>query len=120
MSPPTTRHQQLILLDHDKADMLDALARNGGVPKQTLLREAVDILLGMAGAPYGSPRVDVMKNRLMTCELAMTKALKKGATQEDIQRYCAETRVMVHLVLEDIGAPKESRISYSGPAKGRR
>jgi len=41
----TTRHQQLILLDHEKADLLAKLAERTRIPRQVLLREAVDDLL---------------------------------------------------------------------------
>lgn len=42
---PTTRHQQAIYLDHDKARLLDELSRESRIPKAVLLREAVDDLL---------------------------------------------------------------------------
>lgn len=42
---PTTKHQQLILLEHDKAALLDELSAETRIPKQILLREAVDDLL---------------------------------------------------------------------------
>jgi hypothetical protein len=41
----TKKHQQLILLDHDKAALLDRLSADTRVPKQAYLREAVDLLL---------------------------------------------------------------------------
>jgi len=41
----TTRHQQAIYLDHDKAKLLDSLAARTRLAKQVLLREAVDLLL---------------------------------------------------------------------------
>lgn len=41
----TTRHQQAIYLDHDKAKLLDELAAKTRLPKQVLLRDAVDLLL---------------------------------------------------------------------------
>jgi hypothetical protein len=42
---PTTKHQQLILLEHEKAALLDELSAQTRIPKQVLLREAVDDLL---------------------------------------------------------------------------
>jgi hypothetical protein len=45
MGGKTRKHQQLILLEHEKADLLDKLAKDRAVPKQTLLREAIDDLL---------------------------------------------------------------------------
>ena len=45
MSPATKKHQQLILLEPNKATALDDLAKRTRIPKQALLREAVDDLL---------------------------------------------------------------------------
>jgi Ribbon-helix-helix domain len=45
MSPITKKHQQLILLEPGKADLLEKLAAETRIPKQALLREAVDDLL---------------------------------------------------------------------------
>lgn len=45
MSPATKKHQQLILLEPGQAKLLDELAAETRVPKQVLLREAVDDLL---------------------------------------------------------------------------
>ncbi len=42
---PTTRHQQAIYLDHDKADLLDELSAETRIPKAALMREAIDDLL---------------------------------------------------------------------------
>jgi hypothetical protein len=41
----TKRHQQLILLDHEKALLLAKLSKESRVPRQEYLREAVDLLL---------------------------------------------------------------------------
>jgi len=41
----TTRHQQAIYLDQDKAKLLDELAGDTRIAKQVLMREAVDDLL---------------------------------------------------------------------------
>jgi hypothetical protein len=45
----TKKHQQLILLEHDKAALLAKLAATTRIPKQVLLREAVDRLLEWHG-----------------------------------------------------------------------
>jgi hypothetical protein len=45
----TTKNQQLILLEHDKAALLDELAAKTRIAKQVLLREAVDDLLAKYG-----------------------------------------------------------------------
>jgi hypothetical protein len=50
MTPPATKkHQQLILLEPDKAKLLDELAAETRIAKQVLLREAVDDLLSKHG-----------------------------------------------------------------------
>lgn len=41
----TTKHQQALYLEHDRARQLDELARQTRIPKSVLLREAVDDLL---------------------------------------------------------------------------
>jgi len=45
----TKRHQQAIYLDLKKADLLDKLSAETGVPKQHYFREAVDMLLVQYG-----------------------------------------------------------------------
>jgi hypothetical protein len=41
----TKKHQQLLLLEPDKAALLDGLAKQTRIARQVLLREAVDDLL---------------------------------------------------------------------------
>jgi len=41
----TTKHQQPLYLEHDKAGLLDELSAKTRIAKQVLLREAVDDLL---------------------------------------------------------------------------
>jgi predicted DNA-binding protein len=41
----TTKHQQALYLEHERAAQLDALALRTRIPKAVLLREAVDDLL---------------------------------------------------------------------------
>jgi len=41
----TKRHQQALYLDHEKAALLDELARESRIARAILLREAVDDLL---------------------------------------------------------------------------
>ena len=45
----TKRHQQAIYLDHDKAALLDKLAKLRRMPKQQLMRDAIDLLLERYG-----------------------------------------------------------------------
>jgi hypothetical protein len=54
----TKKHQQLLLLEPEKADLLKALAAKTRIAKQVLLREAVDDLLkkhGMLKEPKRKP-----------------------------------------------------------------
>lgn len=41
----STRHQQALYLDHDKASLLAELATETKIPRAVLLRDAVDDLL---------------------------------------------------------------------------
>jgi predicted DNA-binding protein len=41
----TTKHQQALYLEHERAEQLDQLAQLTRIPKAVLLREAVDDLL---------------------------------------------------------------------------
>jgi predicted DNA-binding protein len=41
----TTKHQQALYLEHDRAEQLDQLSHQTRIPKAVLLREAVDDLL---------------------------------------------------------------------------
>lgn len=45
----TKRHQQALYLDHDKALLLEELAKESRIPRAVLLREAVDDLLAKHG-----------------------------------------------------------------------
>lgn len=45
----TKRHQQAIYLDHDKAALLDKLSKLRRLPKQQLMRDAVDLILEKYG-----------------------------------------------------------------------
>lgn len=54
----TKKHQQLLLLEPEKAGLLKALAAKTRIAKQVLLREAVDDLLkkrGMLKEPKRKP-----------------------------------------------------------------
>ena len=45
----TKRHQQAIYLDKSKADLLDKLSKETGIPKQYYFREGVDLVLRKHG-----------------------------------------------------------------------
>jgi hypothetical protein len=53
---PTTRHQQALYLDHEKAQLLDELSAETRIAKAVLLREAVDDLLVKHGKLKAAPR----------------------------------------------------------------
>jgi len=52
----STRHQQPLYLDHEKANALAQLATTTRVAKQVLLREAVDDLLKKYKVKIGKPK----------------------------------------------------------------
>lgn len=107
----TNKHQQLILLEPERAQRLQALSDRTRIPKQVLLREAVDYLLAIYGHHYVSPRLDMWRNSMMQCEHLMSQA-RHVESPDNVDRACAETLVRIASVLEDWGAPKESRPSY--------
>jgi hypothetical protein len=107
----TNKHQQLILLEPERAEQLQALSDRTRVPKQVLLREAVDYLLAIHGHHYVSPRLDAWRNSMMQCEYLMSQA-RHVELPNNVDRACAETLVRVASVLEDWGARKENRPSY--------
>ncbi|HEY4368750.1 MAG TPA: ribbon-helix-helix domain-containing protein [Steroidobacteraceae bacterium] len=107
----TNKHQQLILLEPERAEQLQALSDRTRIPKQVLLREAVDYLLAIYGHPYVSPRLDMWRNSMMQCECLMSQA-RHVALPDNVDRACAETSVRIASVLEDWGAGRENRPSY--------
>jgi hypothetical protein len=58
----TKKHQQLILLDPGKAALLAGLSKATGIPKQALLREAVDDLLHKHRALVGASETTAPTN----------------------------------------------------------
>lgn len=107
----TNKHQQPILLEPDRAEMLQKLSERTRIPKQALLREAVDLLLSIQGHKHVSPQLDAWRESLMMCELVLSKA-RHIELPEEADRACAESVVRIHEILEAWGAPKETRLSY--------
>lgn len=106
MTPVTQKHQQLILLEPGKAQALDALAKHLRVPKQALLREAVDYLLTIHGVPYASPQLDQVRKSLAMCELRMNEVCAgKRTSVEEMHGACAEVLVRVSQALDQLGEP---------------
>jgi len=109
VSPTTQKHQQLILLEPMKAQSLDAVAKRLGVPKQVLLREAVDYLLAIHGIPYASPQLDQLRKSLAMCELRMNEVCRgKKTSVEEMHGACAEVLVRVSRALDELGEPARS------------
>jgi hypothetical protein len=107
---PTTKHQQLILLDHDKAKGLDTLAKQENLPKQVLLREAVDILLTIYGAPVVAiTPIHRARDQLKYCEHLLGRVWRGKQEPEDLQRACAEVLVRVKATLEELGSRKKRK-----------
>ena len=111
MSPVTQKHQQLILLEPEKAKALDALAKQLEVPKQFLLREAVDYLLAMKGARYASSQIDDVRASLIVCEFRMNQVCSgKKTSVEEMHGACAEVLVRVSKALDNLGEHSRERL----------
>jgi predicted DNA-binding protein len=103
---PTTKHQQLILLDHDKAATLDELSKRKGRPKQVLLRRAVDLVLAIEGATHVSAEIDRVRASLLICELRMNQVCAgKRRSVKEMFGACSEVLVRLHSVLNELGEP---------------
>jgi hypothetical protein len=109
---PRDLDQQSIYLEPGKAAKLDALSKRTRVPKAVLLREAVDVSLGINGLTGESPPLDHWVNNLMMCELALGKARHNVDIPDEVDAACAESLALIHIILEEWHRPKESRISW--------
>jgi hypothetical protein len=102
-----TLHQQPLLLEDAKAYALDRLAKQLGMTKQELLREAVDDLLAMHNnTGIRSLTVEVLKNALRQSAdlIAMLEDLKKSpALPVPLKRKCYETKLAVNDALAEVG-----------------
>jgi hypothetical protein len=107
-TPNTSRHQQVILLDHDKADKLDRLAKHLAVSKQALMREAIDDFLSVHGF-HRSPRIHGIRQTLTQCEFLLRKVREGKLSEADVQAACAEVLVHLNAVLGELGDPKIDR-----------
>jgi hypothetical protein len=108
---PREMHQQSLYLEPEKAALLDKLAKRTRIPKAVLLREAVDLLLGIQGLAHVSPQLDAWRQSLMMCEVRLAKA-RHIEMPDEVDKACAEALAHIHLILETWGAPKEGRLSY--------
>lgn len=103
--------QQSIYLDPSKAVMLDALAKRTRIPKAVLLREAVDLLLGVNGLSAVSQSLDHWVGNLQMCELALSKARHNEDIPDDVDKACASSLAYIHIILEEWHRPRDTRIS---------
>lgn len=102
MSPATKKHQQLILLEPEKAALLDALSAETRVPKQVLLRDAVDDLLAKhakANTQWYAEIVAALRQGR-----AIANRLEQQSTEEPTWRAkCEEFRKRVRELLTILG-----------------
>ena len=105
-------HQQSLYLEPGKAALLDKLAERTRIPKAVLLREAVDLLLGINGFTSDSAQLEHWANNLMMCELALSKARHNEDIPDHVDAACAESIALIHIILEEWHRPKESRASW--------
>ncbi len=102
------KHQQLILLDPDKATALDLLAKRLGVVKQTLLREAVDDLLVVHGAPpLLSGRISRMRTNLEACEILLEEARNLHSVDASLQGLCVDVIMRLRRIRQEFGEPEK-------------
>jgi len=106
MTPATKKHQQLILLEPEKAALLDKLAASTRIPKQVLLREAVDDLLALNGLGDFSVRVPAVRKALKKARVQLVLYRREivdrklGATPE---RNCDEAIATIDAAREEFG-----------------
>jgi hypothetical protein len=111
MNPPTTKHQQLILLDHDMAKAVDALAAERRVSKQSVLREAVHTLLVIEGKipSLFATRINQIRQSLLMAEHDLYEVFKRKASGDDALAACTTALVKVTDALDQLGEPKRKR-----------
>lgn len=113
MNTPTTRLKQVpLLLEPGKAEAMDGLSKRLDVPKQVLLREAVDFLLGKYGQHYASSELDAWRESLTVCFLRLAAA-RQIEMPKDADGACAEALTRIHAILIAWGTSKETLRSYN-------
>jgi hypothetical protein len=104
MNVPTTRlHQQPLLLEPARATALDQLAKKLKMPKQELLREAVDDLLAMHNLGVRSLTVEILKDALRRSADLVVKLEELTQKQAVWQRKCYETKQAINDALAELG-----------------
>jgi hypothetical protein len=103
MNVPTTRLlQQPILLQPEKAAELERLSKKINVPKQVLLREAVDDLLAMHGMGR-SLTVEILRDALRKSRDLVKRLEKLTERQALWQRKCYEGESAINDALAELG-----------------
>lgn len=117
MSPATKKHQQLILLEPAQAELLDELAAETRLPKQTLLREAVDDLLskhhkGVITLTYVRIRAALKEARLQL--IAYRRNLMESGGDTGSLQKCnrAIDRIALAGAVVDVGT--DSKVNSGG------
>jgi Ribbon-helix-helix domain len=81
MTPATKKHQQLILLEPRKAKLLEELSAQTRIPRQALLREAVDDLLAKHGQ-LESEQYDLLRRVLLESRRLAGKVIERGHEEQ--------------------------------------
>jgi predicted DNA-binding protein len=104
MNVPTTRlHQQPLLFEPAKAAALDKLSKQLGMPKQELLREAVDDLLAMHNMGVKTLTVEILKGALRQSADLVSKLEELMRNQATWKRKCYEAKQAINDALEEVG-----------------
>jgi Ribbon-helix-helix domain len=104
VNPPNQRHvQQPLLLEPDKADALEKVSKKLGVPKQQLLREAVDDLLATHNVGVRSLTVEILKDALKQSASLVLKLEDLTQRQAVWKRKCYEAKLAISDALAELG-----------------
>lgn len=101
----TQKHQQLILLEPEKADLLADLAAKLKTTRQALLRHAVDNLLAMRGVA-SSKEISDIRASLRACQKRIDGVRRKYRKDPDVHRACGEAGLFLTAALAELGERK--------------
>jgi hypothetical protein len=101
MTPATNKHQQLILLEPSAAKLLDELSGETRIPKQVLLREAVNDLLAKHAKAESAWYADIV----MALKLGKTIASRYQSLSDEVnwKAKCEELRKRANEILASLG-----------------
>ena len=92
-----------LLLEFEKADALDRLSAELNMPKQELLREAVDDLLAMHNMGVRSLSVEILKDALRRSADLVLKLESLTKNQALWKRKCYATKLAINDALKELG-----------------